>query len=173
MILIDWNLIPQHSIQGNTLLEPSDISYMMKQFKIRKYIYRIVFKGIVIKFGMSADNSRTYGERLYRQIGHCKSWGHNRLGGSSGADFRIIEEDFKNLYGIEIDHKDLNITVYNCTTYPFKTISPWDEIEEMETTLIKEYTNLVGARPIGNINDDANIRRKPKILSNTWNGLFE
>jgi hypothetical protein len=170
---IEWNSIPKHTILGSTLSEPFDISKILKQFKIRKYLYRIVYNGIVIKYGMSADNSRNYGERLYRQIGHCKSWGPQRLTGSSGSDFRITEEDFKNLHGYDIDHTKLVITVYNCSNYSFKTISPWDELEDMETFLIKEYVNLVGCRPIGNINDDANIRRKPKILNKTWNGLFE
>jgi hypothetical protein len=43
----------------------------------------------------------------------------------------------------------------------------------METCLIKNYVELVGAKPIGNINDEKNIQRKPKILIKTWEGLFE
>ena len=170
---INWNLIPQHTILGHTLDDPFDISRILKQFKIRKYLYRIVYNGIVIKYGMSGDNSKNYGERLYRQIGHCKSWGNKRLTGSSGSDFRITEEDFEILYGFGIDHTKLTITVYDCTQYPFITINWWDEVLAMETYLIKKYVELVGTKPIGNINDEKNIQRKPKILIKTWESLFE
>jgi hypothetical protein len=171
-MIIDWTCIPKHTINCGKLNDPFDISIILKQFKVRKYLYRIVYKGIVIKFGMSADNSRNFGERIYRQIGHCKSWDKKRLNGSSGSDWRIIEEEFFNLYGLYIDHKFITITIYDVTKYPFQTISPWDEIISIENSLIEDYVAIVGEKPIGNINDESNIKRRPKILKTTWDGIF-
>ena len=96
----DWSIIPTHNINVRDLQSPYDISLFMKSHKIDKYLYQIMYKGIVIKYGMSADNSRNYGERIYRQIGHLRSWGTQRLNGSSGSDWRIVEEDFETLYNM-------------------------------------------------------------------------
>jgi hypothetical protein len=178
---IDWSKITKHTIDIGKLAFPCEISDLMKQFKIRKYLYSVRYKGIMIKYGMSADNSRTYGERIYRQIGHSKSWetdldingNSKRLNGSSGSDWRIVEEDFEKYYGFPIDKKDMVVTIYDVTNYPFKTIDPWTEINVMESTLIETYVELVGQKPIGNLNDESNAKRRPKILTGTWKGLFK
>lgn len=178
---INWNNITKHTIDVGKLNYPYEISDLMKQFKIRKYLYSIRYKGIILKYGMSADNSRTYGERIYRQIGHSKSWEHEldaygntkRLSGSSGADWRVVEEDFEKLYGFPIDRKQMTVTIYDATNYPFETIDSWTEINAMENDLIERYRELVGEKPIGNINDEDNARRRPKILKSTWAGLFQ
>jgi hypothetical protein len=170
---INWSIIPTHTIDGGKLREPYDISRIMKSLKIDKYLYRIMYKGIVLKFGMSADNSRHHGERVYRQIGHSRSWDAYRLTGSSGADWRIIEEDFKNLYGFEIDIKFIKIKIWDVSNYPFRTINPRNEIIDMENQLIENYVSVVGEKPIGNINDEANIIKKAFIKTETWDGLFD
>ena len=166
---INWNVLPTYHIDVKTLTSPYEICKRMNTARIDKYVYMITFKGIVIKFGMSADNSRAYGERLYRQIGHSKSWGEQRLVCSSGSDWRIVEEDFEALYGITIHKDDLKIKIWDATNYPFETINPWDEVYYMEQELIRQYKDLIGSKPIGNINDDKNIIYKAYINKNTWN----
>jgi hypothetical protein len=178
---IDWSKIVKHTIDVGKLNVPSEISNLMKTFKIRKYLYSIRYKGILLKYGMSADNSRIYGDRVYRQVGHSKSWENDpvinntskRLNGSSGSDWRVVEEDFEKLYGFPIDRKQMMVTIYDVTNYPFKTIDTWTEINVMENDLIERYRELVGEKPIGNINDEANAKRRPKILKSTWGGLFK
>ena len=172
-ITVDWSLIPVYSFHLSDHTVPYDLSVEMKKLKIRKYLYQIMFKGVVLKFGMSADNSRTYGDRIYRQLGHSKSWGADRLKGSSGADWRIIEEDFFNLYNIDIDRKFIVVKVWDVTNYPFTTLQPWFEINAMEQQLIDRYIQAVGEKPIGNINDESNIFRRPAILKTVWQSLVE
>lgn len=169
----NWSIIPTHTIQVKELNSPYEISLFMKSHKIDKYLYQIMYKGIVIKFGMSADNSRNYGERIYRQIGHLRSWGNLRLTGSSGSDWRIVEEDFENMYGIPIDKNHIKIKIWDLTDYPFTTINPWNEVLVMESQLIAQYVDAVGEKPIGNINDEANAIRRPAIQTSTWVKLFE
>ena len=170
---IDWNIIPTHSINVGKLADPYDICHLLKQHKINKYVYRIMYKGIVLKYGMSADRSRNYGDRLYRQIAHSESWGARRNNGSSGADWRIIETDFENLYGFKIDKAHVTIKIWNMSNYPFVSIDPWTEVYYTEQTLIENYSTIVGEKPIGNINDDANYKRKGHIRRDTFGGLFE
>jgi hypothetical protein len=171
---IHWNRIPKYEIDGSKLTSPYTVCNILSHYEIDKYLYRIVYKGIVIKYGMSADHSRNYGERLYRQIGHSASWGPTlRLRGHSGADWRVIEEDFKNLYGFEIDIQHCTITVWDITNYPFQTVNSREEILAMESTLITEYEKVVGQKPIGNINDDAWYLEKAYIKKETFGNLFE
>jgi len=169
----NWDLIPTYEIIVSMLEEPYEICRLMKTKKIDKYVYQITWKGLVIKYGMSADNSHNYGERLYRQIGHSKSWGDKRLNCSSGADWRIIEEDFLNLYGFDLDKNNLKIKIWDVTNYPFETINCWDEVYLMEQTLILKYQNIVGSKPIGNIHDDKNVFNKSYITKKIFGDLFD
>lgn len=170
---IDWSIIPTYTLDVSRLSNPYDICKMMRKAKIDKYVYEIMWKGIVIKYGMSADNSRAYGERLYRQIGHSKSWREQRLVCASGSDWRIIEEDFFKTYGFELDKEHLHVKIWDATNYPFKTFNPWDEVYAMEQELIRNYSTVVGAKPIGNINDDRNIIYKAYVKKETFGGLFD
>jgi hypothetical protein len=159
---IDWSIIPTLKINGTDLTMPYDICTILKEHNIDWYVYQITYKGVVLKYGMSADNSKNYGERLYRQISHAESWGEKRNGGSSGADWRIIEDDFFKEYGIKIDIKDVTIRVWDVTNYPFQSTVPWDEVNYIEQSLIKTYIDIVGEKPIGNVNDESNITRRAR-----------
>ena len=170
-----WAQFPCYTITYGNLSSPADICKIFSHYKIDKYVYCIKFKGTVIKYGMSApeSHSRMWGERLYRQLAHCYSWGPQRIDGSSGADWLVIERDFKNLYGVDIDHKDITVTVWDVTHYQFESFHPFIEVEQMEAELINEYIELVGAKPIGNINDEANKRNKPFVNKQVHDNLFE
>jgi len=172
-IEINWDIIPTYKIEVTDLSSAYDISSYMKDMRVDKYLYMIKFNGTVIKYGMSADNSVNYGERLYRQIGHSESWGSSRLTCTSGEDWRDIEEKFKNIYGIPLDKDSLSIKVWDVTKYPFQTIDTDNEIKYMESTLIDRYRLAVGETPIGNINDGRSKLQRPVVLKNTWDGLFE
>jgi hypothetical protein len=164
----------QHEICLARLSDPYDIVELFKMHRIEKFLYRITYKGIVLKFGMSCPKSLSAipGDRVYRQIGHACSWGTKRLTGSSGADWRIIEEDFEKLYGFKPDHRDMTVTVWDVSNYPFETLNPFDEVNAIENSLIEEYVNIVGQKPIGNINDEANIKRKSGISKKLAEALF-
>ena len=174
---VNWDIIPIREIYTRDLNSPCEISNLMKEWGITKYCYQIMFKGIVLKYGMSADNSwinGQYGERIYRQIGHMKFWGkEKRLTGSSGCDWRITEDDFGETYKISIEKDFVKIKIWDLTNYTFETISPWDEVLSIESQLIDSYVKIVGEKPIGNINDESHINRRPAILQSTWDNLVE
>jgi len=171
--MINWTFVKTLNINLRNIYQPYDISIIMNNQKVRKYLYRIKWKNVVIKFGMSFDNSRNCGERVYRQLGHCKSWGTQRLNGSSGSDWRVIEDDFYNLYGFHMDHRDIELTIYDFTDYPFVTANEWSELNSMEIHLINSYTKLVGSKPIGNVHDDENFVKKASPLKAVLEDLFK
>jgi hypothetical protein len=165
----------KHEIYGKNLNHPYEIVELCKSHKIDKFVYRIKCRGIVEKVGMSCPKSRhaVPGDRIYRQFGHAKSWGNLRLTGSSGSDYRIVEEDFENMYGFKPDHRDKQITIWDLSNYPFETMNPFDEVHAIECSLIEEYVNIVGEKPIGNINDEANAKRKSGIPKKLAESLFD
>ena len=171
-----WDTFPKYTIDVCNLSLPIEIGHIFKQHNIDKYVYCIMFKGIVIKYGMSAPKSkhRDVGERVYRQVGHCYTWGKGiRIEGSSGADWLVVERDFKDRYGIDIDHKHIKIIVWDVTNYSFQSIYPFKEVEEMESELINYYLEHFGEKPIGNINDEANKLNRSFISVVTWDSCFE
>jgi hypothetical protein len=171
----NWASFPRYTLDIGSLSVPASIVQYFKKYNIDKYVYCIMFKGIVIKFGMSAPESlsREWGERVYRQIGHCYSWGKGiRIEGSSGADWLVIERDFRELYGFDIDHNELKLIVWDVTNYAFQSFNPFNEVESMESELINNYLEQFGQKPIGNINDEANKRNISFVSVQTFDTNF-
>ena len=171
----NWQqLAKKHHIDVGLITDPYDIVHYFKFHNIKKYLYRINWTHSVLKFGMSCPSARTAlpGERLYRQIGHATSWGERCLTGSSGADWLIIEKDFEKAYGIIPCHNKMTATIWDVSNYPFETINPFYEVNAMENILIEEYVKIVGQKPIGNINDEANARRRSGISKKLIEDLF-
>lgn len=152
----------------------SEIAEFFREREIERYVYRIKYKGIVIKFGMSCPSaySAREGDRLYRQIGHVHSWGNQRLTGSNGADFRVSMEDFENCYGFKLDHNFMSATVWDLTDCPFKTVKPDLEVKAIENWLIEEYVKIVGEKPIGNINDESQVKTQAAVPVQVLEKLF-
>lgn len=173
MSKFDWAQFPTYNINVSKLNTPYDICNIFDCYKIDKYVYRIMFKGIVVvKFGMSAPKGGPRGERVYRQIAHAYSWGPHRISGSSGSDWLEIEQDFKRHYEVDLDHKDLTITVWDVSNYAFQSFNPFKEVEAMESEKIDEHIRLLGQKPIGNINDEANKRNRSYISKSVYNSIF-
>jgi hypothetical protein len=176
--VINWNVIPTYEIGVADLIQAYNICDIMKARKTRAYCYSITNKAtmdkplILIKYGMSYDNSPNFGERIYRQIAHSKSWGEQRSKGHSGADWRVIEEDFLEHYGFEIKKDNLIIKIWDLTNYPFTLCNQWDEVNKIESHLINEYVQIYGKKPIGNINDESRTFFRSAVAIETMNNLF-
>lgn len=171
-IITDWNIIPTYDVSVSDFKNHYDLRTVFKQANIHKYIYRINYKGLVLKFGMSGDIISDPGERLYRQIGHAFGW-DRPLKGSSGDDWYSIEQDVTDRYGIEMHKNNLTVKVWDLTNYPFISITPDTEIKRMESELIQAYVEVVGEKPIGNIDDDEKVFKKGMISSELYNRYIE
>lgn len=171
----NWDSFPTYYILCKQLTAPSDLCSFFKRHKIKKYVYRFVYDDtITVKIGMSAPNStsQVWGERVYRQLAHAFSWGDKRIDGSSGADWLIIERDFKLKYGVDLDHTKLMLIVWDVSNYDFQSFNPFKEVESMESEKIAQHTQLLGEKPIGNINDEANKRHRPFVSVDAYNSIF-
>lgn len=175
---IKWDQIKTYLIDIGSLKKPRDIVRLFKENNIDFYLYEIVHLGqqgkptFTVKYGMSADNSRDFGDRAYRQIAHCTSWGKQRIKGNSGADFFVTEHEIKSQYGIDLDHKLLRLRIWDMTGYQFDTIDYYEEINKIEGYFIDQYKKVYGRKPIGNLNDEHNALFRPSIRKATFNSLF-
>jgi len=170
----DLDSVPQYLIDLSKIHSPYRICHILKTKNVHKYIYQVIHNGVLIKYGMSADRSRNYGERLYRQVSHMESWGDLRNTGSSGADFRIIESDYYKKYGTKMNKNLVKIKVFDMTNFPYKSTCHRDEILKIESYLIDEYTRIFGDKPIGNINDDDHMFKKTSYVSkDTVDSIFD
>jgi len=170
----ELGLVPQYTIDLSKINFPYDICRILKAKDVHAYVYQIIHNGILIKYGMSADRQRNYGERLYRQVSHMESWGTLRNTGSSGADFRIIESDYYKKYGTKMDRNLVKIKIFDVTNFPYKSTCHRDEILKIESCLIDEYLHIFGEKPIGNVNDDDHIFKKKSYVSkNTIDSIFK
>jgi hypothetical protein len=166
------NKLAVKTIDVAELDKATDICKIMKAYDIKKYCYQIIYKGIVLKYGKSADKCRVHGERLYRQIGNCNGW-DKKLTGPSGEEWRDIEKRFKKMYGFPVDKDYVKIRIWNLTDYPFVSIDTNTEITAIEGFLIEQYINAVGEPPIGNLRDEHVAIRKSFIPEKLFKNLFE
>jgi hypothetical protein len=66
----------------------------------------------------------------------------------------------------------MQIEFWNLTNYPFMSTNPRNEVLRMENELIEKYVDLVGKKPIGNVNDEAYIKTKGLVAIDTLEKLF-
>jgi len=168
----DWTKLTPYTFPLKGMTQPKEICAVVKQLGIDKYIYEIR-NNITIKYGMSADNEKFYGARIYRQLGHLSSWGNYKLTGLNGIEFLDIAAEFKNRYGSNIDHKDVLITVWGFDTYPWRTISVRKELIEAESYLIRQYEMIHQEKPVGNLFDESFWENKSAPIKSVYDSMFE
>lgn len=164
---------PRLELDLADLDSPYEIIERAKPRRYRHYLYRIRFKNLVLKYGMSSDTQGKPLERVYRQIGHCQSWGTKQLAGACGADWLMIEQLADRELGIKtIDHRQLTVTVWDFTNWDFDLINRRLELLQMEQALIQAHSDLVGAKPIGNLQADEYLQHRTGITRTVWDSLF-
>jgi hypothetical protein len=171
-VLDEFENIPKFTIKLKDMVDPINISHEFRNNKITGgYVYRIMYKGIVIKFGMSNTKEPTPGDRVYSQLGRVKSFGVPLRRGI-GNDFADIMEDFRNLYGFELDHNDIVLTIWDFTNYKYHSVKPEDELRKFEAGLIRRYIESVGERPIGNLRVETAALNKKFVTTDIMQNLF-
>jgi hypothetical protein len=130
----------------------NDLTKLFKLHGIQDYVYTIETKYGVVKHGESANTIGPNGERLYRQLGHLLGW-ERRLTGSSGAEMRIVAEEYEKMYGEPLTRNDVTVRITDLTGVPYAK----DECVALERCLINESIKTDGRAPIGN--SDATTKR--------------
>lgn len=179
MMKIDFSKIPKYYLLGANLKTPRDISDFFIKNNIKLYCYDVsvinASTGALncAKKGMSADIKSDFGDRVYRQMAHLKSWSDGlRILGSSGAEFINVAELFEKRYGYPIDHKNCIITIYDMTNYPFRGMNARIEILAAEELLILEHVKQFGEKPPGNLIESYLNSDRAIIEKLHFEGLF-
>lgn len=170
--MTDWSKVSHHTINCSKMTRPVEICDVMKKLKIDTYVYEIRHNNVTIKYGMSNDNCPLHGERLYRQIGKLYSWGRHRLLGPNDITFEYVDDEYKVKYGTYMDHKSINITVWDFTNYPFETFDEDVELLRVEKELIDSYKKFHNAIPLGNNYDMDFVSRKYTIRKDLFESIF-
>jgi hypothetical protein len=154
-----YNNCPIYTIDLGKLYEASQICELMKSKQITHYVYIFTCTRGVVKYGYSADNSRTYGDRIYRQAGHLDGW-NRKLGGSSGSDMRIIAENYQNKYNETLDRNNMQLVIIDLSNYDVPE-SLESHCKNLERMLIDDSVDRHGSAPIGNIDNvtESTVRR--------------
>jgi hypothetical protein len=165
---------PTYVIDLAQLNDFLDITNIMKKLKIVNYVYTFVHQQEIIKHGISADNSLTWGERIYRQSGHLEGWSRKLAPGSSGKDMQEISNDYYIKHGSFLNRMNMIITVIDLTAVQSPVASdPAYPCKKMESDLIKEHIESTGAAPIGNKRTEQQRRAKGIVTDVTFRHLFE
>jgi hypothetical protein len=164
---------PTWAIDLSQLNDFTEILDIMKSLGIIKYVYSFIFRSIIIKYGISADNSRMYGERIYRQAGHLDGW-NRKLQGPSGSDMRIIADDYFIKSGTRLNRVDMIIVIEDLTLVVSNAVAdPARPCRELESKRIQEHIEQYGEKPIGNKNDESHIPKKSYVSVDNWAKNFE
>ncbi len=157
--------------QLNDFLEITDI---IKTLKITNYVYSFIYQQQVIKHGISADNSLTWGERIYRQSGHLEGWSRKLAPFSSGSDMQDISNEYFVKTGSYLDRMNMIITVVDLTAVQSPVSSdPAYPCKKLESQLIKEHIDSTGSPPIGNKRTEQKRDAKGIVTDATFGNLFE
>lgn len=163
---------PTYTINLGKLNSFNEINDIFAELNITKYVYDFTFNCTVIKYGISADFSYTWGERVYRQAGHLEGW-DKRLVGSSGSDMRIINEDYVNQFGSKLNRNGMYVTIRDLSNAANDNSSDraWP-CRKLERELIQAHINQFNKAPIGNKDEETKIDRRAYVSKNTLSSLF-
>ena len=142
---------PQYQVNLRDVSSACDLQTdIFNNHNIKYYCYEFfdILQRITVKYGQSeyiTPNGRC-GERAYRQAGHLVG-APNRLGGSSGADMRILCDDYKAKYKQDLHWDNVSLHIWDLTQH----VTRKDATVEYETYSILRYLLLNnGQLPIGN-----------------------
>lgn len=145
---------PDYTFILKDLKSASEICQKMKELGIDSYTYAIRHNGVIIKIGMSADNSKTAGERIYRQAANLHGWGKIPVS-TCGKDILPSIEAFEAIHNVSINRKHCTIDIWNVKNHML-ILTDADKAKIMEDTLLDQYEEIHNRLPIGNPKDTRN-----------------
>jgi hypothetical protein len=164
---------PIYEIDLSVLSRPADVLQIMKDLRVKKYVYTFTYQDDIIKHGISTDLKSLYGERIYRQAGHLDGW-KQQLYGPSGNDMIYINTDYFAKTGRHLNRLGTKIIIRDLTSVESPSMSDSAfHVKKLERELIKEYFDQHGCSPIGNVKDESYIDNKTCVTKSKWNQLFD
>jgi hypothetical protein len=142
-----------------------DYSYSVKHYNPATQTYN------TIKIGMSADNAKNFGDRIYRQVANIPGW-PTIPRSSCGKDIIPAIDEYQGNTGLTVHKDDCLVEIWDVTRAPQRGQSAKKAATDAENELLNQYESIHGKLPIGNPKDTRKITGKPFVTNETWDDLF-
>ena len=162
---------PHIVIKCNSLLKASDISKLLKESGVltgTEIVYAFLCYGHYIKIGMTDNNSKMTGERVYRQAANINGWDDPLPRSSCGKDIIPSLTEFEDEYGFEVHVDGVEIHIWNVSNF-INENSNQSNAKSAEDQLLTQYEEDFGHLPIGNPKD---TRPRSYVHRTTFDSLF-
>jgi hypothetical protein len=148
---------PTLLIKGSKLTKPYDLCKIMKREKIAEYGYGFFVETEeeqfnALKFGMSADNAKSYGDRVYRQLANIYGWGSYPKS-QCGKDMIEVVRCFEAETGLTIHKDNVHLGIYDAAPMVNVYKDRVAAAEYVEGQLLTQYEKMFNSLPIGNFKD--------------------
>ena len=159
---------PDEMIRLSPLSDPSDVSYKMAKMKTEYYCYCLAYqpKNVIdfeiLKFGQSSPDpyrvSKSYGERIYRQIANLPGWPKPLPLSSHGTDLirNIDKLKREGKLPMSLDRHDFIIGIWDIkfrNRMSGINIPTKNEVAWLEGELCSQYFLKNGRLPLLNVKD--------------------
>jgi hypothetical protein len=168
-MIIDTSKLTTFEFDLSCYLTAYKIKDDMRKMGVQSYVYAFYYYEKTMKFGVQYDsNTKTFGERIYRQAFHIPGWPTVPSKKTAGNDMLDIIKYFPG-----INKNDVKIQIWDMTDYPRENINDYKfEINQVERQFIKEHISKYGFKPIGNIKDESHMDKKTRVQDITFDRFF-
>lgn len=168
--MIDLTKVPCHRIHLSQCLHAYEIVRFCKKQGIKSLVYSFAHNSNIMKYGVQYDSiNQQEGERVYRQAFHIPGWPKVASPNSAGNDMLDIIKFFPGIH-----KNNVEVNIWDMTQYPRASIfQPKFEINSLERQLIKDYVDLHGFKPLGNIKDESHMDSKTVLSDKHFETLFD
>ena len=169
---------PTLTIPVKDLVQASDLCGILKAHGIEQYSYSVKHFNPatqtydIMKIGMSADNARNFGDRIYRQVANLPGWPNMPRSGC-GKDIITVVYEYQLETGLIVHKDDCVVEIWDVTNEPQRGLDVKRAAEDAENELLGQYEKIHNKLPIGNPKDTRKSTSKPFVTNSLFNDLFE
>jgi hypothetical protein len=162
---------PTYFISLSNVSDYTEIKRFCKKNDIRYMLYTISWKNHILKYGIQYIwTPKTYGDRLYTQVGWMPGWDKECLQRQpeTGKFIKLMIDKVETTYNIEFHKNDVDIKIEDYTKYTFSNpTNIYAEMQNFEEKAKQHYFNTYGHYPIGNLKQEK-IRPVLQLNNPLW-----
>jgi hypothetical protein len=149
---------PTYCIELKNVDDYTDIKRFCRRHDIRIMVYTIMWQDQVLKFGIQFEwSTRTYGDRVYTQIGWMPGWEKPCLQRqpSTGQAVQMMIDKIQKTYNTVFHKNQVSVIIEDYTDYEFKNpFNKYAEMQNFEELKKLEFFKAHGYYPIGNLKQE-------------------
>ncbi len=163
---------PTYTLSLASMDDYTEIKRFCKKHNIQVMLYTIRWKNHIMKYGIQYIwSEKTYGDRIYTQIGWMPGWKKACLKRcpETGEFINMMIEKIESTYNVKFHKDDVTIVIEDYTGYKFANpTNRYAEMQNFEEAAKQAYFKQHGHYPLGNLKQE---KIRPVIQLN--NPLFE